>query len=362
MKVYNRIVIDMSTGEVVAEDSFDYAGPVAECKGGGSSTTVSVDKEYNARMAKIAEEQQSFSEEDRNLWQFGVTYDPNERVSGYMKDGQFVEGQAPATQETGYYDKDGNWVTQDEWMQQQGWKAQALTPGSDSTLANMVDNVGSASTLVNMMSNVGSASGTSADMQAINWETRNNPEYETVTKTRGELEGYDPSTISQYDLEQMMINANADMIPQQTDTALAQSQLAEQQALSAGETLPYQTERQIAEEVLAKNRANSAGAILPLQQRVGEAFYNEALDGINVDERVNQARADVGAGFAGAEKRTAAALGGMGVNPNSGRGRSEFAKTGLNYGRAISGASSQARRKADEDQFNRLDQAISTVG
>lgn len=35
MKIYNKIVWDMSTFEIHEEDSFEYAGPVAHCKGGG---------------------------------------------------------------------------------------------------------------------------------------------------------------------------------------------------------------------------------------------------------------------------------------------------------------------------------------
>ncbi len=33
MRIYTRIVIDMSTLEVIERDGFDYVGPVAECKG-----------------------------------------------------------------------------------------------------------------------------------------------------------------------------------------------------------------------------------------------------------------------------------------------------------------------------------------
>jgi hypothetical protein len=38
MKVYKKLVIG-TQGNVIEEDSYEYSGPVAECKGGGSSTT-----------------------------------------------------------------------------------------------------------------------------------------------------------------------------------------------------------------------------------------------------------------------------------------------------------------------------------
>jgi hypothetical protein len=39
MKVYEKIVIDMITGEVLEEVSYDYQGPIAECKGGGGGSS-----------------------------------------------------------------------------------------------------------------------------------------------------------------------------------------------------------------------------------------------------------------------------------------------------------------------------------
>jgi hypothetical protein len=39
VKIYEKIVIDLNTGKTIAEKSFNYNGPVAECKGGGDATT-----------------------------------------------------------------------------------------------------------------------------------------------------------------------------------------------------------------------------------------------------------------------------------------------------------------------------------
>lgn len=38
MKIYNKVVIDMVSGDVIEEDSFEYDGAIAECKGGSSQT------------------------------------------------------------------------------------------------------------------------------------------------------------------------------------------------------------------------------------------------------------------------------------------------------------------------------------
>jgi len=50
MKVYTKVTIDMRTLEVVDEESFDYAGPVVECKGGGGGGGGSGKVSYPAYM------------------------------------------------------------------------------------------------------------------------------------------------------------------------------------------------------------------------------------------------------------------------------------------------------------------------
>lgn len=69
MRIYTFIKIDMSSGKVLEEKHFDHEGVIAECKGGGSSTTEAVDYGYNDRMARISEEQQSWARDYYQLWQ-----------------------------------------------------------------------------------------------------------------------------------------------------------------------------------------------------------------------------------------------------------------------------------------------------
>lgn len=68
MKIYNKLVIDISSGEVLFEDSFEYDGPILFLKGGGTTSTTSVDAAYNARMATIAEQQQGMAKEYFDYW------------------------------------------------------------------------------------------------------------------------------------------------------------------------------------------------------------------------------------------------------------------------------------------------------
>ena len=49
MRIHTKVVMDMNSGVVLEDESYEYSGPEAECKGGGGSTVNSVDYEYNAR-------------------------------------------------------------------------------------------------------------------------------------------------------------------------------------------------------------------------------------------------------------------------------------------------------------------------
>lgn len=71
MRIYTRIVFKMDDMSVIEADAYDYHGPVALCggSGGGSSTTNTVDYEYNARMAALSEEQQAWAREYFEMWQ-----------------------------------------------------------------------------------------------------------------------------------------------------------------------------------------------------------------------------------------------------------------------------------------------------
>lgn len=70
IKIYTHVVMDMTTLETVEEQSFMYEGPVSQCgSGGGSSTTNTVDYNYNAIMATLSMEQQNWAREYFGVWQ-----------------------------------------------------------------------------------------------------------------------------------------------------------------------------------------------------------------------------------------------------------------------------------------------------
>lgn len=80
MKIYTEVVMDIETGAIKSSKSFDYDGPIAECKGGGTSTTTNTsvpDYAYNARMATVAEKQQAQADEYMAFWR--KSYKPMEQ-------------------------------------------------------------------------------------------------------------------------------------------------------------------------------------------------------------------------------------------------------------------------------------------
>lgn len=53
MKIYTRLVIDMASSAVIEEDSIDYDGPIAQCKGGSGKVK---ETEQEKELARIAGE------------------------------------------------------------------------------------------------------------------------------------------------------------------------------------------------------------------------------------------------------------------------------------------------------------------
>jgi hypothetical protein len=76
-KFYNKIVINMATGEIIYEDSFYYDGPVILLKGGDGGGQ-SYDPVYNAGMMELSKEQQGWAREMFNQYKFGTTYNPED--------------------------------------------------------------------------------------------------------------------------------------------------------------------------------------------------------------------------------------------------------------------------------------------
>ena len=283
MKIYNMIKIDMGTGSVIDEDSFEYMGHVAKCKGGGSD---SVDEVYNARMASIAEEQQGMAQEYYDWYKSG---------SGAYEQQLVSEGSrewVPASGQRGGKDEAGGNYTSGYWNE-------------------------------------------------------TGPVYESV---------YNPdATGSSYrDMEQAQIASNMEMIPKETALQGAQ--------IDAGmELLPYQTDYQKSQMELGTARDTAAMGLLPQQTAGKSAFYQDAINGVDVNQRADQAQADVAQAFSGTMDSANRELARMGVNPSSGAFAARKKSDSLAKAKAIGGARTTARTGAEQENFGRLQTAFGGV-
>lgn len=212
MKIYTRIVMDMTTMQVEEAESFEYQGEVAECKGGGGGDQV--DEEYNRRIANIAESQQGMAEEMLNMYKYGET-------------------NAPTTQ----------YKVGDEWMAED--KAQKAVPKDIDQLQKRhvedweTKHLGEGQTkreLKGMKEQYfipdGTGEGHWGDAEEARKYIEGNPDLSDYESRRvGPEEGVYGSQLG---LEQAQIKANMGLIPHQTD--LAESQIGAQQA-EVGATL-----------------------------------------------------------------------------------------------------------------------------
>ena len=251
--------------------------------GGGGGGGDSVDREYNARMATIAEKQQAMAEEYFQYWKSGP----------------------------------GHWETQ--------------------TVGGSGDYAGSSSSRIRSV-------------------------FDSLVPKPEKVWVKDEGGVSYQQMEQEQMKANMELIPKQTkymSTSLdAETGLVPQRAGLESTFLN-------AETGLVPQRASLESALIAEQQEnialrkpVTSKFYDEVLKGVDVDERVNLARADVESAYAGAESNARRWASSMGINPASKSYSAGLMSLAKEKAAAKVGATSIARRQAEEENFARLSGAV----
>lgn len=267
--------------------------------GGGGGQ---VDKAYNARMAAIAEQQQAMADEYFQYWKSGPGHWETKTIEG--------TGQAKPISNDGLF-TGGN------------LSIPGLGPDSESAAAR--EYRAKSGTSGSVPSGIKSA-----------FESRL-PETEQVWVK-------DPDGVSYMDMEQAQMKSNMELIPKQTE---------------------YQSAYLDAETGLVPQRAGLESALIDeqttnigLRKPVTSKFYDEVLKGVDVDERVNLARADVESAYAGAESNARRWASGMGINPASKSYSAGLMSLAKEKAAAKVGATSLARRQAEEENFARLSGAV----
>ena len=224
--------------------------------GGGSSETTTVDPVYNAGMLALSQEQQGWAREMFNMFKYGVTYDPNEKVTSDQK--VWVPEQRGG--KVPIYDRDGNI---------KGYQYDSLTPGH----------------------------------------------YETVTvqgtDIRGEVEGYDPDSVtSEMEYLQNLVESNQSLLGLQTDAQ--------------------------------KKRLELYGT-----------YIGDINKGIDVNARMDEAQAGVQHGFKNANKAARMDISSYGLDPSSGRYKSQNRESAMTEATAVAGARTDAKNYAELEDFQR---------
>lgn len=124
------------------------------------------------------------------------------------------------------------------------------------------------------------------------------------------------------------------------------------QAQSNMELLPFETN-------LYKQQLQSASQLLPQQAEAAKQFLTSALEGVDVNERMGLATADMASAWKDTQAQAARAAGRMGVNPNSGRFQGINAALDTQKAAQMAGARTQARVGAEQENFERKKAAAS---
>ncbi len=320
MKIYNRIVIDMTNFAVIEEESHEYNGPISECSGGGGGD--SVDEDYNRRMANIAEAQQGMAEEMFNLYKYGTTEGSGGKE--YKIDGEWVS-EGEAKKELQGYDPDLSGL-ETKTVTKRGFRGNNY---GEETKYKIDD---------------GWYSKDEAK-QKLKEQGKHLKDFKS--REIGPKEG---TPGSQLGLEQAQIGWETDKIEAMQDVNMPKksARLMETRVDTQQQGLGLQQDL-----YKAMGDAN-----LP-EQSVGlmSNYMSEAREGVDIDERMGAAQADVVSGYQGVQDKSRLAASRMGIDPSSGRFVEQQQDMNLNMAKDIAGARSQARRKAEQEEFNRLQNA-----
>lgn len=285
--------------------------------GGGGGD---VDREYNARMATIAEQQQAMADEYFQYWKSGPGHWETKTIEG--------TGQAKPISNDGLF-TGGN------------LSIPGLGPDSESAAARGYR--AKRGTSGNMPSGIKSA-------------------FESLLPKTEQVWVKDPDGVSYMDMEQAQMKSNMELIPKQTEY---QSAYLDAETGLVPQRAGLESAFLDAETGLVPQRAGLESALIDEQQEnialrkpVTSKFYDEVLKGVDVDERVNLARADVESAYAGAESNARRWASGMGINPASKSYSAGLMSLAKEKAAAKVGATSLARRQAEGENFARLSGAV----
>jgi hypothetical protein len=131
------------------------------------------------------------------------------------------------------------------------------------------------------------------------------------------------------------------------DAAKEETLLGEEEAEAKRSLLPLETDYR-------RGLLQSEAQLRPLKTGMASKFYKEALQGVDVESRMDTASADVAHSFKDATAGNLRTARRLGLNPNDPRTLSMLQTSGLDMARGIATARTTARTGAETENFDRL--------
>ncbi len=146
------------------------------------------------------------------------------------------------------------------------------------------------------------------------------------------------------DYEISAAQSNKELLPYMTDSTREQLQYQGEAAAANRELMPAAT-------ALTKTELESA-------KPVAEKFYKDALEGVNIGERMDSASNEVKAAAKLGEDMRRREISRMGIDPTSSVFATATNKAALDTSRNIAGARTAAKTTAEQENFGRLATAM----
>jgi len=163
-------------------------------------------------------------------------------------------------------------------------------------------------------------------------------------------------------METEQVQANRDLIPY--EKALSKEQIQSQRELIPGQTSLTQAQIDAQSQLLPGQTQALEGEMqsrlegLEARGGIRDAYYNEALNGLNPEAEADRAGTDAAHAFASSNETMLRDAARMGVGPESGRFAGASRTNSIERAKQIGGARSLARFQTEKEQFNRLNSAV----
>ncbi|MCT4627933.1 hypothetical protein [Halodesulfovibrio sp.] len=125
--------------------------------------------------------------------------------------------------------------------------------------------------------------------------------------------------------------------------------------------LPYQTDLEKSKSLYGQAKYGDMQRAIRETAPVRSQFLSEARNGVNINDRMGRATADVAQSFKDANQQTQRGLSRMGVTPSAGSTASLINSQNLAKAKATAGARGLTRIASEQENFKRL-QAGATYG